>query len=127
MNTLTDDQIYRNLQLHLDNFPIGFPATESGVEIEILKFFFTPLEAMIASCLNLAAKSPVKVQKRLTAKFQVEIPFDELASYLHKMFMNGCIERSGEEDSPHYSNAMLAIGMFEYHVDHLTKEFVENM
>ncbi len=127
MKTLTDEQIYRNLQLHLDNFPIGFPATESGVEIEILKFFFTPLEAMIASCLNLAAKSPAKIQKRLAAKFQVELPLDELAAYLHKMFMNGCIERSVKEDSPRYSSAMLAIGMFEYHVDHLTKEFVENM
>jgi len=51
MKTLTGEQIYRNLQLHLDNFPIGFPATESGVEIEILKFFFTPLEAMIGYCI----------------------------------------------------------------------------
>ena len=82
MKTLTNEQIYRNLQLHLDNFPIGFPATESGVEIEILKFFFTPLEAMIASCLNLAAKSPAKVQKRLMGRFQKELPLAELTSYL---------------------------------------------
>ena len=29
--------IYRRLQEHLDKMPVGFPATESGVEIKILK------------------------------------------------------------------------------------------
>jgi len=32
--------LYRNLQIHLDQFPIGFPATKSGVELRILKYLF---------------------------------------------------------------------------------------
>jgi H+/Na+-translocating ferredoxin:NAD+ oxidoreductase subunit B len=120
-------QIYRDLQEHLDNFPIGFPATESGVEIEILKFFFTPIEAQIATCLNLAAKSPAKVRKRLFDRTGIDLQEDEIAQHLFNMFMKGNIERSGSEEKPKYSNAMLAIGMFEYHVDNMTKEFVENM
>lgn len=122
-----DNKIYRELQQHLDNFPIGMPATESSVEIRILKFLFTPIQAMIACCLNLAPKRPKKVLKRFKDKFQIELNENEMADHLHKMFMNGCLERFGKEGSWHYSNAMLAIGMFEYHVDNLTPEFVKDM
>jgi len=127
MNLKINENSYRKLQQHLDNFPIGFPATDSGVEIEILKFLFTPLEAQIAVCLNLAAKSPSKIKRRLADRSKIDLSETEIAEHLHKMFMNGSIERSGSEEKPRYTNAMLAIGMFEYHVDHLTKEFMENI
>jgi H+/Na+-translocating ferredoxin:NAD+ oxidoreductase subunit B len=127
MKDKLDDQIYRQLQQHLDNFPIGMPATESGVEIEILKFFFNPLQAKIALCLNLGPKTPRKIMKRLKDRFDVEMFEEEINDHLHALFMNGSIERSGKADSFRYSNAMLAIGMFEYHVDKLTPEFVQNM
>ena len=127
MNNSTDESIYRKLQQHLDNFPIGFPATDSCVEIEILKFLFTPLQAKIASCLNLSPKTPAKVRQRLLDRLGIKMTEQEITDHLHQMFMNGSLERSGKEGSFRYSNAMLAIGMFEYHVDHLTREFVENM
>ena len=47
--TESEPNIYRKLQEHLDKMPIGFPATESGVEIRILKHLFTPDEAELAS------------------------------------------------------------------------------
>lgn len=127
MNNLSDETIFRKLQLHLDNFPIGFPATNSGVEIEILKFLFTPLQAKIASYLNLSPKTPAKVRQRLLDRLGIKMTEQEITDHLHQMFMNGSLERSGKEGSFRYSNAMLAIGMFEYHVDHLNREFVENM
>jgi len=127
MNSTKSKNIYRKLQQHLDNFPIGFPATDSGVEIDILTFLFTPLEAQIAACLNLAAKSPAKIKKRLSDRFGIDLTDTEITEHLHNMFMNGSIERSGQDEKPRYTNAMLAIGMFEYQVDHLTKEFVENI
>ena len=40
------DELYRKLQQHLDRMPVGFPATESGVEIRILRQLFTPEEAV---------------------------------------------------------------------------------
>jgi len=46
------DQVYVNLQKHLDNQAVGFPATRSGVEIKILKHIFTPEEAEITSYLS---------------------------------------------------------------------------
>ena len=40
-----NDQVYRKLAKVLDTLPNGFPATENGLEIKILKKIFTPEEA----------------------------------------------------------------------------------
>jgi electron transport complex protein RnfB len=36
------DEIYRKLAKMLDTLPNGFPSTESGVEIKLLKGIFRP-------------------------------------------------------------------------------------
>ena len=51
-SNITEEDLYRNLQKHFDNFPVGYPSTNSGVEIRILKHLFTPDEAKIALHLN---------------------------------------------------------------------------
>ena len=38
----TDEKTYRDLQEHLDKETLGFPATESGSDIRLLKQLFTP-------------------------------------------------------------------------------------
>ena len=35
-------EIYKKLREHLDKLPVGFPETESGIEMRILKHLFTP-------------------------------------------------------------------------------------
>ena len=40
-----EDNIYRDLQKHMDKLSVGFPVTESGIEIRVLKHLFTPNEA----------------------------------------------------------------------------------
>ena len=122
---MTDDAIYRQLQIQLDQYPIGYPATKSGVEIHILKYFFTPLQAKIALCMTLRSIPISLIRKRLKNKFNIEFSHDDLSAMLNEMFMKGVISRSGRTGPPHYSIAMLAIGMFEYHVDDLTRELVE--
>lgn len=122
-----DDSIYRQLQIQLDQYPIGYPATKSGVEIDILKYFFTPLQAKIALCLMLRSITVSPVRKRLKNKFGIELSSDELSAMLDNMFQKGIIRRSESAGSPRWGIAMLAIGMFEYHVDDLTRELVEMM
>ena len=118
----TDHSIYRQLQIQLDQYPIGYPATKSGVEIDILKYFFTPLQAKIALCLTLRSIPVSPVRKRLKNKFGIELSSDELSAMLDDMFQKGVIRRSESAGSPRFGIAMLAIGMFEYHVDDLTRE-----
>ncbi len=49
--------IYRKLQRHLDRMPIGYPSTETGVELKLLKFMFTPEQAKITTLLDYRYKS----------------------------------------------------------------------
>jgi Na+-translocating ferredoxin:NAD+ oxidoreductase subunit B len=126
---MTDDGIYRQLQIQLDRYPIGYPATKSGVEIDLLKYFFTPLQARIALCLTLRSISVSAIHKTFRNKFHIELSRDELCAILDKMFMKGVIRRSDSAATaaPRYGIAMLAIGMFEYHVDDLTPKLMDMM
>jgi hypothetical protein len=47
-----NEQIYRKLAERLDAFPIGFPATGSGVELQLLARIFTQEEAALASVMD---------------------------------------------------------------------------
>ena len=57
--------VYRELQKHLDKMPVGYPATESGIEIKILKHLFTPEQVKIALKLNFMAEPFSKIYRRL--------------------------------------------------------------
>ena len=43
-----NESIYKNLARHLDDLPAGFPATDSGVEMRLLRHLFSPEEASLA-------------------------------------------------------------------------------
>ena len=53
------DQAYRELARKLDSIPPGFPATESGVELELLARIYTPEEARLICAMRLAWYSPL--------------------------------------------------------------------
>ncbi|MHA1855833.1 MAG: 4Fe-4S binding protein [Promethearchaeota archaeon] len=112
---------YRKLQQHLDKLPVGFPETESGVEIRILQHLFTPEESEIATYLNLIPTNAEKIYKRIkNPNYSVK----ELEVKLDSMGDKGAINRHiSKNGSRYYSNALLAIGMFEFQVNKLTKEF----
>lgn len=118
--------IYRQLQEHLDKLPIGFPKTDSGVELKILQYLFKPDEAKLNLCLSLGNASVSTVQKRMKSKFNENLELEYLSETLDKMYLSGTINRSKKEPFK-YSNAMLAIGMFEFQLGHLSKEFMELM
>jgi ferredoxin len=121
-----DNAVYRQLQIQLDQYPIGYPATASGVEIDLLKYFFTPAQATIALGLTLRSVSVSRIRRNLKAAFKIDFSPDELSANLEEMFQKGVIRRSiGADGRPRFGIAMLAIGMFEYQVDQLTRELAE--
>lgn len=114
---------YRNLQKHLDKFPIGFPETDSGVEIKLLQYLFSQKEAQIAAKLNLMAEPASKIIKRLKP---MGIKLADLEATLKAMEEKGTINCYLKRDgSRYYHVAFLAIGIFEYNVEFLTKEFYQ--
>jgi len=116
--------IYRQLQRHLDNMPIPFPETNSGIEISLLKRLFDEEEAMIALQLS-AVPEPIE---RIHNRFKEgEITREQLKSRLEGLFEKGAILAV-----PHikkgrmYSKLPLAIGIFEHQVNRITRELAED-
>lgn len=123
--TEVDSNVYRDLANHLDKMPIGFPATESGVELRVLKNLFTPEEAKLALSLNYMPDPLKKIFRRVKKS---GITLEVLEKKLDEMYQKGLINYGkrvseiGEEKF--YANAPLVIGMFEYQLNRLTKEFI---
>ena len=89
MSTETnDDKIYKKLRKHLDSFPIGFPKTESGVELEILKELFTPERVKIALRLGMIPQSLDEIFPYFRRK---DKSIEWLESNLNEMIKKGII------------------------------------
>jgi len=118
---MTTDHIYRDLQRHLDGLPVGFPPTESGVELRILKHLFTPEEAALAKHLSLIPEPLSRIHARVEG--QTGVSMAEMEAALDAMFRKGTVSMRSDRGEKCYSNAMLIVGMFELQVERLTKEF----
>ncbi len=121
---MATESVYHRLQKHIDNMPVAFPATESGVELRLLKHLFTPEEAELA--LHLSAL-PEPIEKIHSRAKKAGIGLDEVKEGLNRLAQKGAIVKAKVKGEPHFSKAMLAIGMFEFQVDRLTKEFHSDM
>jgi electron transport complex protein RnfB len=58
------EEVYRQLAQRLDTVPNGFPATESGVELELLARLFTPQEAALACAMRLTPEPAADIAVR---------------------------------------------------------------
>ena len=116
------EKIYQKLARHLDNLPGGFPPTESGVELRILKRLFTPEEAETATHLTLIPEDPRVVARR------ARITHPEAEQRLEKMAKKGLVFRMVSKDGqPTYMAAQYVIGIWEYHVNDLDPELIRDM
>ena len=80
--------IYEKVQERLDKFPQGFPKTESGVEMKILKQLFTPEEAEIMLFLRPFLPEPVSTIAGRAGRDEKEV-----AEILYRMSKKGLIFR----------------------------------
>jgi len=59
-----NDEIYRKLAEVLDTLPNGFPSTEKGIEIKLLKKVFTQEEGELFCDLRLTFESAEQIAQR---------------------------------------------------------------
>ncbi|PLX40049.1 MAG: hypothetical protein C0608_10120 [Deltaproteobacteria bacterium] len=79
------DVVYKKLAAHLDDLPGGFPSTESGVELKILKKLFSPEEAALAVKLTLIPEEAYVIAHRAGENI------DKVKEKLHEMSRKGLI------------------------------------
>ncbi len=114
--------VYQRLAKRLDDLPGGFPSTESGVELRILRRLFTPEEARLWLRLTIFPEESAKIAKRLRR------PLEETADKLEAMAKKGLIYRSQPKNGPpKYTAWQFVIGIWEYHVNALDKDLVRDM
>ncbi len=116
-----NQDIYQRLAQHLDDMPAGYPATESGVELRILRRLFTPEEAALAIHLTLLPEEAHVVARR------ARLPVPETAQRLAEMEQKGLIYSYHPlSGAPQYSAAPFVVGIWEFQVGRLTPELVRD-
>jgi len=113
------DEPYIKLQEFLDTYPIGFPKTSTGVEIEILKRLFTKEEAKITVLLTPVPSSTSSLARR------AKMVKKEMEEKLEAMSKKGLIFRVKRGGKTFYNAAPYMIGLYEYSVNKIDKDMAE--
>ena len=114
-------EAFERLAKHLDTLPAGYPATESGVELRILKRLFTEEEARIALGLNMLPEPVAAIAGRL------DMDEDILGPKLEAMSKKGLLYRSGKGGVNSYAAAQFVVGIWEYSLNNLDEDLIREV
>jgi Na+-translocating ferredoxin:NAD+ oxidoreductase subunit B len=115
-----ENDVYQRLAKFLDDLPAGFPSSQSGVELRILRRLFTPQEAGLALHLALIAEEARVIAVR------AGLPLPEAERILGEMERKRIIIAFHEADKPtQYMAEQFVIGFWEGQVNQLDRELVE--
>jgi formate hydrogenlyase subunit 6/NADH:ubiquinone oxidoreductase subunit I len=112
--------IYEKLRAHLDDMGTGFPATESKIEIKLLKRMFSEAEAELFLQLAPTLQSPADVAE------QLERDPADLSEAMERMAQKGLLYRTRKGDQVRYATAPYVVGIFEFQLGRLDKEFARD-
>ncbi|MBI5585253.1 MAG: 4Fe-4S dicluster domain-containing protein [Deltaproteobacteria bacterium] len=110
------EDIYRTLQQRLDQYSMGFPATESGIEIRILRYLFSEQDAALFLALSPALETPEAVAARLGR------PLEDVAGQLEDMALRGLLFRLEKKGTVKYGAIPFVHGLFEFQVKNLSPD-----
>ena len=119
-----EEEVYRDLQKHLNKQPVGYPATKSGVEIRLLKRFFSPEEARLAMKLSY---KPCSMEDIYEVVKESGMSFSDMENMLDGMLKNGSIGHFQREGIRYFYNIPLVVGMYEGQLNRLTPEFLADI
>ena len=113
------EDVYIELREFLHNMPGGYPATESGVELKILKKLFTPEQARLTTRLTPVPESASDFAGR------TGIPPEEALEGLEALAREGLIFRLRSGDSATYAAISFVIGIYEFQLNKIDRELAE--
>ncbi len=113
--------LYERLRDRLDDLATGYPATESGVEISILKRLFTEEEAEFFLQLSQILQTAEDVAKRL------DRDPEEVSALMERMAKKGLLFRQRKGELLRYSAVPFVVGIFEFHVNALDPDIAREV
>jgi len=111
--------VYERLRVFLDRLPSGFPSTPDGIEIRLLKKLFSPSEAELTCRLSDDPETVAVISSRIGMEPSI------LADRLESMAKKGLIFRVRRNGEPLYQAYQFMIGIYEFQVMALDREFCE--
>jgi ferredoxin len=119
---LVTDQarIYRLLQQHLDQQPVGFPAVWSRADLRVLRRMFTPEEAKVARHLSYQPTPTDVIVERASPEFSAE----QTGRLLDSMFRRGAIGWKARGGVGHWYVLPVIVGMYEAQDGDPTPDFL---
>ena len=110
------EDIFRILQQRLDLYSMGFPATETGIEIKILKKLFNEKDAEMFLNMSPMLENPESVAQRLGS------PVEEVAGQLEDMSKRGLLFRLRKGESVKYGSIPFMHGLIEFQIKRIDRE-----
>lgn len=113
------ENIYRTLQKRLNKYSVGFPDTETGVELDILKKLFTEEDALLFLELTPMLETAETIAERL------QRPVTEVTDQLEDMTKRGllfCLKRG---DSVKFGAIPFVHGLLEFQIKRLDRDMAE--
>ena len=112
--------IYEKLRARLDDLATGYPATESKVEIRLLKRLFTEEEAELYMELTPLLQKPTAVAGRLNRD-----P-DQIRALMEQMAKKGLLFRQRTGERVRYAPVPYVVGIFEHQLKTMDPEFARD-
>jgi len=122
-----EDQVYRDLQRHLDRMPSGFPEVTSRLDLKLVKHLFTPEEARVAIQLSMKPEPLKRIYSRVK-KSEMNVSIEGLQKILDEMLRKGTLVPSeeGYGEKCYSSAEFTAGGIYSVQVDRLTKDLIND-
>ena len=114
------ENIYDRLRARLDDLAIGYPATDSGVEIRLLKRLFTEQEAELFLQLSPLLQNPADVARQLNRDAA------EISTLMEVMARKGLLFRKRKGEETFYAAVPYVIGIFEFQLGKMDKDFARD-
>ncbi|MGD2038290.1 MAG: 4Fe-4S binding protein [Desulfobacterales bacterium] len=114
-----DDAIYHQLAKVLDTLPNGFPATESGIEIKLLKKIFRPHDAELFCDLRLDWETAQQIAERTNRSLP------GLEAHLDEMRQRGQISGVDVGGVKIFKMIPWAFGIYEFQLHHMDRELAK--
>jgi Pyruvate/2-oxoacid:ferredoxin oxidoreductase delta subunit len=111
--------VFERLARRLDDMPTGYPATESGVELKILRKIFSPEEAEMALRMRPVPETVEQVAERLGR------PVEEMQAILDNMARKGQIGSFKVFGLQMYALFPFLPGIYEFQSERMDKELAE--
>jgi ferredoxin len=113
------EKVYKQLAMHLDALPQGYPETEDGAEIRLLKYLFTPEEAELAVELRLTIETPREIADRTGRDYK------SLRKQLKQMARRGLIKMGRAESGMGFGALPFVVGIYEFQAGRIDGELAK--